>query len=269
MMPSDKPIKLIVDDSQSKDAEAANQLQFLIAWFEALPTPINAIIGYSEMLQEEMEELNPSDFDAEKFNLSDFINKLGRISTAGKQLLEIKNHAYDFAKIQSNQVDINLETIELEKWLYEIEAAIKSRMVRQSNLFQLHIVNHLGEIYADSNKIRQILCHLVSHSLKFTRKGTIRLEVMRQTVGTAEWINFQLNDNGFRLTPELYKKRYLFTAADISHTRFNGTDLWLIMAQSLTEMMGGYFTIDHISEKGSKFTVRLPVTVRIEEESFN
>jgi two-component system sensor histidine kinase/response regulator len=246
-----------VEQAKKEAEEAANRAknQFLVNLSHEMRTPINAVLGYYEMLKEEAEELK----------LSDFIPDLDRLGAAGKQLLGLINDVLDNSKIELGKMELHLETFNVETLLHEIKATIKPQIDNKSNAksnaFQLRIVNALGEIYADFTKTRQILLNLLNHSAKVTQQGTIRLEARRKTLETTEWIEFRLSDDGIRLTPKRRQKLFQpFTSAHISIPRFTGTELWFIVAKKFLEMMGGAISVN-ISDEESTFTVHLPVAV--------
>jgi signal transduction histidine kinase len=256
-----------VEQAKKEAEEAANRAknQFLLNMSHEMRTPTTAVLGYYEMLKEEAEELKLSELKlsglAKKLKRFDFIAYLDRIGAAGKQLLELINSVYYSSKIELDQMELYLETFNVETLLHEIKATIKPQIDNKSNTFQLRIVNALGEISADFTKTRQILLNLLNHSAKVTQQGTIRLEAMRKTLDTTEWIEFRLTDDGIRLTPKRRQKLFQpFTSADISIPRFSGTELWFIVAKKFLEMMGGAISVN-ISDEESTFTVHLPVAV--------
>ncbi len=236
-------------------AEAASlaKSQFLANMSHELRTPMNAIIGYSEMLQEEAEELGSSEC----------VNDLDKVISAGKHLLGLINDILDLSKIESGKMELYLENFQMEQLLLEIETTVQPLVESKSNQFYLRIINSLGEVYADLTKTRQVLLNLLTNAIKFTEQGSIRLEVRRKVVNNVEWIYFRISDNGIGMTPEQQKKLFQpFTQVDASTTRrFGGTGLGLTIVKKFLDMMGGTIHVSSTFGQGSAFTVHLPVIV--------
>ena len=246
-------------------AEAANlaKSQFLANISHELRTPMNAIIGYSEMLKE----------DAEDLGMEDFIADLDKIHSAGKHLLGLINDVLDLSKIESGKMDLYLETFPVEQLLEEVVATIQPIAEKKDNQLKIYIANTLGEIHADLTKTRQVLFNLLSNAAKFTEGGTIRLEVSRDILKEGETgveeIIFCVGDEGIGMTPEQQKKLFQpFTQVDASTTRrFGGTGLGLAITKQFIEMMGGTIEVESEFGQGSTFTIRLPTQVTMEPVS--
>ncbi|MFB3895417.1 MAG: response regulator [bacterium] len=240
-------------------AEEANKAksQFLAKMSHELRTPLNAIIGYSEMLQEEAQDVGQADF----------IPDLKKINSAGKHLLALINDILDLSKIEAGKMDLFLESFDIQNTVQDIATTAHPLMEKNKNVFELNCAPNLGSMYADMTRVRQILFNLISNASKFTEKGKITLEVVRDKTDAKEYIKFIVADTGIGMTPEqmqhLFKE---FTQADSSTTRkYGGTGLGLAITKKFCEMMGGDISADSEYGKGTRFTVRIPVEVKAPE----
>jgi PAS domain S-box-containing protein len=239
-----------------KEADAANRAKshFLANMSHELRTPLNAIIGYSEMLHEEAEDLGQDDL----------IPDLQRISAAGRHLLGLINAVLDLSKIEAGRMELYLETFDVAEMVEDTATVIQPLVAENNNELQIHYPERVGSMVADLTKVRQAVFNLLSNASKFTKDGTIRLDVSREFAAGKEWVIFAVSDTGIGMTPEQMGRLFQeFSQADSSTTRdYGGTGLGLTLSRRLCRMMGGDITVASEVGKGSTFTIRLPAEVR-------
>ena len=240
-----------------QQAEAANRAKstFLANMSHELRTPLNAIIGYSEMLHEEAEDLEQEDF----------IPDLQKIREAGKHLLGLINAVLDLSKIEAGKMDLYLETFDVASMVEDTGAVVQPLVLQNGNELRVHCPEDIGPMRADLTKVRQALFNLLSNASKFTKKGTIELDVAREkSAGGEDRITFAVSDTGIGMTPEQMRKLFQeFSQADASTTRdYGGTGLGLALSRRLCRMMGGDIAVESEAGEGSTFTIRLPAEVR-------
>ncbi|MSV30377.1 MAG: PAS domain S-box protein, partial [Bryobacterales bacterium] len=232
-------------------AEAANKAKstFLANMSHELRTPLNAIIGYSEMLQEEAEDAGHAAY----------LPDLEKIHSAGAHLLELINAVLDISKVEAGKMDLYLETFAIPKVVNDVVAIIQPLVKKNGNTLRVNAPADLGSMHADVTKIRQSLFNLLSNACKFTEKGVISLDAVRD----GEWIVFRVSDSGIGMTPEQMDKLFeAFAQADSSTTRrYGGTGLGLAISRRFCRMMGGDITVESEAGKGTAFTIRVPSTV--------
>ncbi|NOV04371.1 ATP-binding response regulator [Paenibacillus planticolens] len=238
--------------SKARDeAVEANQIksQFLANMSHELRTPLNAIIGYSEMLKE----------DAEDLGEQVFADDLGKIHHAGKHLLTLINDILDLSKIEAGKIDLYLEVCDIPILLKEVLTTVTPLIEMNGN--RLESAFPEGEMKTDITKLRQVLFNLLSNAGKFTRNGTIRLNVRHETENERPGIAFRIQDTGIGMTPEQIEHVFeAFKQADSSTTRkYGGTGLGLAISQKLCHVMGGSITVDSVYSQGTTFTVWLPI----------
>jgi CheY-like chemotaxis protein len=236
-------------------AEAANRAKsiFLAKMSHELRTPLNAIIGYSEMLEEETSETGKVES----------VQDLRKIQAAGKHLLSLINDVLDLSKIEAGKMGLQLETFEVAGLIDQIVSTIQATVAKNQNTLQVHVADNVGEMQADSTKVRQILLNLLSNACKFTDHGAIGLSVSRTTMDREDWLQFQVSDTGIGITEEQKAALFQdFSQADTSISRkYGGTGLGLAITDRFVQMMDGDISFESEAGKGSTFTVRLPAQV--------
>jgi signal transduction histidine kinase/CheY-like chemotaxis protein len=238
-------------------ADSANKAksQFLANMSHELRTPMNAVIGYSEMLEEEAEEQG----------LDDLIPDLQKIRNAGAHLLELINDVLDLSKIEADKVELHLEHFDASGLLEDIEATAMPLFEANNNRFEHEKTNELGEVYLDQTRLRQVVLNLLSNSAKFTNEGLIQLAAER----ASGRLIIMVRDSGIGMTSEQLERIFNpFSQADASTTReFGGTGLGLSISRKLCEMMGGTLTAESKQDEGSTFTINIPVAGTDDSES--
>ena len=234
-------------------AEQANLAKstFIANMSHELRTPLSAIIGYSEMLKEEVGDGggDPEALEAD----------LGKIESNARHLLGLINDVLDLSKVESGKMEVFAEDFEIEPMIRDVAATIDSLIQKKNNTLVLQIGDGLGSMNSDTTKIRQTLLNLLSNAAKFTEGGTITLVAERE----AHEIVFRVQDSGIGMTEEQLAKLFQrFSQADASTTRrFGGTGLGLSITKAFMAMLGGKIDVTSQSGQGSCFTVRLPLSL--------
>jgi len=241
---------------KSRDmAEQANRAKsaFLANMSHELRTPMNAIIGYSEMLQEE----------AGDSGQQGFIPDLEKINAAGKHLLSLINDILDLSKIEAGRMDLYLERFDLLAVLADVVSTVTPLIEKNGNTLEVNFAENLGSVRADLTKLRQALFNLLSNAAKFTSHGVVSLAAMRERNPGGDWIVLSVKDNGIGIAADKMSLLFQeFTQADDSTTRnYGGTGLGLAITRRFCQMMGGDISAESRPGKGSKFSIRLPAEV--------
>jgi len=231
-----------------ESAEIANKAKsiFLANMSHEFRTPLNAIIGYSEMLEE----------DAQDSDNKEIIPDLKKINAAGRHLLGLINDVLDLSKIEAGRMTLFMETFDITKLIDDTVSVVQPLIEKNANTLKLTCADTLGNIYADQVKVRQILFNLLSNACKFTEKGIIELKAERSEA----LMIFEVRDSGIGMTAEQIANLFQpFTQADSSTTKkYGGTGLGLTISQKFCQMMGGDITVESEQGKGSVFYVYLP-----------
>ena len=234
------------------EANAAKS-KFLANMTHELRTPMNAIIGYTEMLQEEAIEKK----------LPDFQEDLAKINDSAKILMELINGILDLSKIESGKMEIKLESFKIEDVIKTAIQTIEPMVQKSKNTLDVKCDENLGYMVADLAWVRQTLINLLSNACKFTGNGKISMQVKRINRDNTPWIIFKIVDTGIGIAQKNIRAVFSeFTQADTSiNRRFGGTGLGLAISQRFCRMMGGVISLTSEENKGSTFTVELPAKV--------
>ena len=236
-------------------AEEANVAKstFIANMSHELRTPLSAIIGYSEMMAEEI---------ADGCEVADLAPDMAKVEGNARHLLGLINDVLDLSKIESGKMEVYAEDFDVEAILREIAGTVTSLIGKKKNRLALDLALDLGGAHTDVTKLRQVLLNLLSNAAKFTEDGTITLGASRVTRPDGGWLRFTVSDTGIGMAPEQLAKLFQrFTQADQSTTRkFGGTGLGLSITRAFADMLGGEVKVESIAGEGSTFTLTLPAT---------
>jgi len=239
-------------------AETASQAKssFLANMSHELRTPLNTIIGYCEILTEDLEILVEKELIAPIF-----LTQLQKISSSGAHLLRLITDILDISKIEAGKADLFVEEFEIKMLIEEIISASQSLIDSNNNKMDFDIPKEIGTMKADITKVRQCLYNLISNSAKFTENGAITLKIKKDLFNGKDCILFSVSDTGIGMTKEEVNRIFkTFTQADNSITRkYGGTGLGLTITKKLCELMGGEITLKSKKGAGTTFSIKLPI----------
>lgn|GEM_PF-630388 len=244
-------------------AEVATQAksEFLANMSHEIRTPMTAILGYAEMLLEELTQEGCK---------SEHRAALQTIQRNGNYLLQLINDVLDLSKIEAGKMRLEMQPFPLRETLDEIIALMRIRAEEKKLPLRLEVLTPLPDlIISDPVRIRQILINLIGNAIKFTEQGEVRVRVscMPQEEPDHARLRLDVIDTGIGIPPELMARLFQpFTQGDSSTSRkYGGTGLGLSISKRLAEMLGGEITVTSTPGKGSTFTVTILVqTVRRE-----
>ena len=224
--------------------------RFLANMSHELRTPLSAVIGYSEMLEEEAEELGQESL----------LKDLGKIKSNAQHLLGLINDVLDLSKVEAEKMDLDPEDIDVADFATDAAGTVDALVGKRGNVLVLDITGDVGRARTDAVKLRQCLFNLLSNAAKFTEGGTITLRVGRETGIEGDRLRFTVEDTGIGMSPEQVGRLFeRFTQADETTTRrFGGTGLGRALSRAFAQLMGGDITVESVEGRGTSFTLRVP-----------
>jgi len=234
-----------------EEAERSNRQKsvFLAKMSHQLRTPLNAVIGYSEMLLEDAK-------DHEDEQIAD----LQRINSAGKHLLSLVTDVLDMSKIESNKTDLTIQPFHLNDFIEDVVATGRSLVTSNGNELIVEREAGLGIVISDETRLRQAVLNLLSNAGKFTTRGRVTLSAGRRADRGEDWIVLAVTDTGIGISQENLQKLFKdFHQGDPSTaSKYGGTGLGLALSRHFCRMMGGNIEVQSELGRGSRFMIRIP-----------
>ena len=247
-------------EAAKEAAEEANRAksEFLANMSHELRTPLSAVIGYSEMLQEEMEDAGQADL----------LPDMKKIEANARHLLGLINDVLDLSKIEAERMEVYPESLDVAATVRDFAATVEALVEKKGNALVLDLADGLGGAYTDATKLRQCLINLLSNAAKFTDGGRITLSVRRQTDAEGDRLVFAVSDTGIGMSEEQVTRLFQrFSQADASTTRrFGGTGLGLAITRAFAHMLGGDIAVASRTGEGTTFTLTVLASAAGSEE---
>lgn len=242
-----------------EQADIANQKksQFVASIGHEFRTPLNAIIGYSEMVSE---DLSDEQHATQRQDLE-------HINNAGRHLLCLVNDLMDLSKMEAGKFDMVLSSFDIKQALEEVGHSIEHTITMNGNTLKVIVPADVGEMYSDNTKVKQCIINLAGNAAKFTKDGEIEIRAAREKTGNMERIIFQVKDTGIGMTPEQTEKIFEdYSQANLTtQLRYGGTGLGLAITKKLSQLLGGDVSVKSIPHEGSIFTLWLPAEVPVKQ----
>ena len=229
---------------RARAAEKARSTFFSIVSHD-IRTPLNAILGYSELLQSGVQ------------NEEEKAEALRSIRSSGTTLLQLVNDVLDLAKMDSEKMTLHLEPVRLDRLTEEVFDSFRLIAERKG----IEIINRTADVpavFLDGHRFRQILFNLVGNAVKFTAKGSVTVSASYADTN----LEVSVTDTGCGIPSDMLTRilEPFVQVRDPSHAadRAGGTGLGLSICRRLVEVMGGKLLIESELGKGSVFRVRIP-----------
>ncbi len=225
--------------------------EFLASFSHEVRTPLNAILGFSELLQK---------YVLPRKEIKDYA---GTIHQAGRSLLELVNDILDLTQIEAGFLKLHPAMFELETLADEIYQMFRLQAREKGVVWQVKLLPDLpAQVELDQSKIRQILVNLVGNSFKFTDSGEIKVTIQMEPDASQMRLLITVEDTGLGMSEtaqqHVFEPFYQIEQANRHHLL--GTGLGLAITARLLELMQGQISLSSQSRQGSCFVLQIPVS---------
>lgn len=222
--------------------------EFIANVSHELRTPLNSIIGFSEIIHDET-------FGPLNDNQTTYMS---HVLGSSKHLLNIINNILDISKIESDNVELYYETVDIISAAEEVISVLGPLAEKSIVELKRQFPEKTLIIEADKNKILQVLYNLIGNAIKFTpRNGQVKVELTKH----GNSVQILVQDSGIGIPEDKMEEIFLpFIQLDSrTNRKYAGTGLGLALVQKFTEMHGGTIKVDSELSKGSTFSVIIPI----------
>ncbi len=234
-------------------AQSANEAKsnFLSNMSHDIRTPMNAIVGFSVLLEKDAD-------DPQKVR-----EYIGKIRASSQHLLSLINDVLDMSKIESGKTSLNVGVFSLPALLEELNIILMSQVKAKRQTFEIHVQGTPPEqLMGDRLRLNQILINLLSNAVKYTQEGgkiEFLVSTLPQSTPQRVGLRFVVRDNGIGMSEEFQKEIFKPFSREVSSVTntVQGTGLGMAITKNLVDLMGGVITVESQIGQGSTFTVEL------------
>ena len=246
-----RKLEFLRDELQMKLVELADATKakdrFLAVMSHEMRTPLNAILGYADLLDMEL------DGDLSEGQRQ----QVDRIRFGSRHLLDLINDLLDLARLDARRLDLDVRPVDLGAVVEEVTALLEAQAGAKGITLEAESLgDDVPHVLADLQRLRQILTNLVGNAIKFTEHGGIVISCSAKPNGM---VHVEVRDTGIGIAPDALPLVFteFYQADDELTRRRGGSGLGLAIAQRLAELMGGFITADSELGGGSTFTIHL------------
>ena len=247
-----------IELEQSKSvAEKANlaKSDFLSSMSHELRSPLNAIIGFAQLMESERPAPNASQQAS-----------IEQILQAGWYLLELINEILDLALIESGRLTPSMEPVSLGDVLAECQDIVNTQATKHGIVTKFPTLSTPLVVHADRTRLKQVLINLLSNAIKYNRPaGTVNVECVARSEGA---VRVTVTDTGDGLTADQTAQLFQsFNRLGRENTGEEGTGIGLVVSKRLIELMNGVIGVESTVGVGSAFWIELPATTAVDADT--
>jgi signal transduction histidine kinase len=227
---------------------------FLSTMSQEIRTPIETILRLTEQLQEQ------------KYGIlnSQQVEDLANIEDNGNHLISLISNTLKLANIESGQLRLDLDEIEIEDLCKSCLLAIRSQATQKNIKLIFNIEPNLPRISIDERHIRQVIINLLNNAIKFTSIGSVTLSVTKGILTNSKnisCIRMAISDTGIGIAPANIKQLFqpFVQITSLAGDRHEGNGLGLILSKQIVELHNGQISVNSTENVGSCFTIELPI----------
>jgi PAS domain S-box-containing protein len=237
------------------EQESRYKSQFLANMSHEFRTPLNAIIGFSELLDEQT--MGPLNERQKEF--------VGYVMQGGRHLLALINDILDLSKVEAGRMQLTCDWVSPDKLVEDVRQMVKPLADKQGVHLILRVSEGMPPVYADPIRVKQILYNLLSNGIKFNhRHGKVELSVSCDE----REVSWCVSDSGMGIREEDLSRLFReFERIEHRGPKSEGTGLGLALTKSLVELHGGSIQVESLIGQGSTFTVRMPLRATVRSAS--
>lgn len=252
--------KRLIDELRRKNVELETQTQktqeasetlkkFLATFSHELRSPLNSIIGFSDLLTTQFEGLSPE-------AVQEFMKN---INASGKHLQQIINDILDLSKIEAGRMELHIASYPVTYFEDSVRRVLAAQVAEKDILLEFHLAPDFEEIVVDQTRFRQILINLISNAVKFSRRSGL-VAVSSQRVGND--LQYEVRDYGTGIRPEELRNLFKpFRQAPSNKEHHQGIGLGLAITKKLVELHGGTIGIESEVDKGTAVRFTIPLVI--------
>lgn len=238
---------------ETDQAKMANEAKsaFLFNMSHDIRTPMNAIIGFTELAQRNVDDSS---------KLADFLSK---IKASSQHLLSLINDVLEMSRIESGKIELNETANSLPEILHNLNNIIQSQVVEKHQELTMDAFDVVNEdVYCDKLRLNQVLLNLLSNAIKYTPEGgkiSLKLTQFKTAPEGYGAYEIKVKDNGLGMSPEFTKKVFEAFERENNSTisGVQGTGLGMTIAKNIVDIMGGNISVESKQKVGTEFTVKL------------
>ena len=244
---------------QSAERASKAKTDFLANMSHDIRTPMNAIIGITTLMKNELHE-------PEKL-----AEHLGKLESSGQLLLGIINDILDMSRIESGKTTLNVEKMNLPQQISQLDSVIRQQAGQRRQTFTVETHVQHENVLGDPNRLKQVLMNILSNAVKYTPNGGhigLEIDELTHTEHYTKY-RFVVQDNGIGMSEEFQKTLFEpFTREEKSGTnKVQGTGLGMAITKSVVELMGGSISVESATGKGTRFEVVLEFPIDTEADT--